>query len=68
LAEAGFAPEFGARPLRRTIQRRVDNQLSKMVLEGSLKAGDKVVGVDDEDRLTFDVVEGAAVVGGVEES
>jgi ATP-dependent Clp protease ATP-binding subunit ClpC len=69
LAKAGFAPEFGARPLRRTIQRRVDNQLSKMVLEGSLKAGDKVVvGVDDEDRLTFDVVEGAAVVGGVEES
>jgi ATP-dependent Clp protease ATP-binding subunit ClpC len=67
LAEEGFAPEFGARPLRRTIQRRVDNQLSKMVLTGSLKAGDKVVVGVEEDRLTFDVVEGAAVVGGVEE-
>ena len=53
--------------MRRTIQRRVDNQLSKMVLTGSLKAGDKVVVGVEEDRLTFDVVEGAAMVGGVEE-
>jgi ATP-dependent Clp protease ATP-binding subunit ClpC len=46
----------------------VDNQLSKMVLEGSLKAGDKVVVGAEEGRLTFEVVEGAAVVGGVEGS
>src|SRR5918998_326990 len=37
LAEEGFDPEFGARPLRRTIQRRVGNQLSRMVLYGSLE-------------------------------
>jgi ATP-dependent Clp protease ATP-binding subunit ClpC len=30
VAEEGYDPEFGARPLRRTIQRRVDNELSSM--------------------------------------
>ena len=34
LAEEGFDPEFGARPLRRTIQRRVENELSRLVLSG----------------------------------
>jgi ATP-dependent Clp protease ATP-binding subunit ClpC len=43
LAEEGFDPEFGARPLRRTIQRRVDNDLSRMVLEGSLNPGDELL-------------------------
>jgi ATP-dependent Clp protease ATP-binding subunit ClpC len=66
LAEEGFDPEFGARPLRRTLQRRVDNQLSKMVLEGSLEPGDKVVVGAEEGRLTFEVVEGAAVASSVE--
>ena len=63
-AEEGFDPEFGARPLRRTIQRRVDNKLSRMVLEGSLNPGDKVVVDLDEGKLTFAVLEetaGAAI-------
>jgi ATP-dependent Clp protease ATP-binding subunit ClpC len=70
LAEEGFDPEFGARPLRRTIQRRVDNEVASMVLSGSLNPGDRVVvGAEDESReLTFEVVEGAAAVGGVEGS
>jgi ATP-dependent Clp protease ATP-binding subunit ClpC len=55
LAERGFDPEFGARPLRRTIQRMVENELSKMLLEGGLSEGDSVtVGVKDG-RLSFDV-------------
>jgi ATP-dependent Clp protease ATP-binding subunit ClpC len=67
LAEEGFDPEFGARPLRRTIQRRVDNELSRMVLGGSLNPGDRVV-VDARDGdLTFEVVAGAAAVGGTRE-
>ncbi|HVT66863.1 MAG TPA: ATP-dependent Clp protease ATP-binding subunit [Trebonia sp.] len=37
LAQRGFQPEFGARPLRRTIQREVDNRLSAMLLEGGLR-------------------------------
>ena len=63
LAEEGFDPEFGARPLRRTIQRRVDNDLSRMVLDGSLNPGDKVVVGAEEGMLTFEVLEGAAAVG-----
>ena len=63
LAEEGFDPEFGARPLRRTIQRRVDNDLSRMVLEGSLNPGDKVVVGAEEGDLTFEVLEGASAVG-----
>ena len=63
-AEEDFDPEFGARPLRRAIQRRVDNELSRMVLEGSLNPGDKVVVDLDEGKLTFAVLEettGAAI-------
>ncbi|MEW6638175.1 MAG: AAA family ATPase, partial [Actinomycetota bacterium] len=67
LAEEGFDPEFGARPLRRTIQRRIDNRLSKMVLEGSIKPKDRVVVGAEDGELTFEVVEGAAVAGGPQE-
>jgi ATP-dependent Clp protease ATP-binding subunit ClpC len=61
LAEEGFDPEFGARPLRRTIQRRVDDELAGMVLSGSLNPGDRVVvGADARDRrLTFDAIQAA---------
>jgi ATP-dependent Clp protease ATP-binding subunit ClpC len=59
IAEEGFDPEFGARPLRRAIQRRVDNELANMVLSGSLNPDDRLV-VDAQDgKLTFEVVEGA---------
>jgi len=68
LAKEGFDPEFGARPLRRTIQRGVDNELSKMVLEGSLNPGVSVVVGAEEGRLTFEVLEeeAAAVAGEAE--
>ncbi|HEX6454683.1 MAG TPA: ATP-dependent Clp protease ATP-binding subunit [Trebonia sp.] len=55
LARKGFQPEFGARPLRRTIQREVDNQLSAMLLDGRLVKGQHVtVGMSD-DKLDFGV-------------
>ena len=57
VAEEGFDPEFGARPLRRTIQRRVDNELSRMVLEGSLNPGEKVVVDLVEGKLTLGVLD-----------
>jgi ATP-dependent Clp protease ATP-binding subunit ClpC len=62
IAEEGFDPEFGARPLRRTIQRRVDNELASMVLSGFLDPGDRVViGAHGEaGRLTFEVDAGEA--------
>lgn len=53
LAEHGYQPEYGARPLRRTIQREVDNQLSRLLLDGRVAEGGRVT-VDVEDgRLAF---------------
>jgi ATP-dependent Clp protease ATP-binding subunit ClpC len=48
LAERGHEPQFGARPLRRAIQREVDNRLSRLVLSGELRPGQQVtVGIVD---------------------
>jgi ATP-dependent Clp protease ATP-binding subunit ClpC len=60
IAEEGYDPEFGARPLRRTIQRQVDNVLSRMVLDGSLKSGDRVAVGAEKDGPGFEVIHGAA--------
>jgi ATP-dependent Clp protease ATP-binding subunit ClpC len=62
IAEEGFDPEFGARPLRRTIQRRVDNELASMLLSGSLNPGDKVVVGTEEGNLGFEVLGEAEMV------
>jgi ATP-dependent Clp protease ATP-binding subunit ClpC len=43
LAQIGFDPQFGARPLRRTLQRRVESPLSRQLLAGEFKAGDAVI-------------------------
>ena len=42
LAQEGFDPEFGARPLRRAVQRHLENQLSKGILAGQFQEGDHV--------------------------
>ena len=55
LADRGFQPEFGARPLRRTIQRELDNRLSKMLLGADLAPGQQVTVDVADGRLTFDV-------------
>jgi ATP-dependent Clp protease ATP-binding subunit ClpC len=59
LAQKGFQPEFGARPLRRTIQREVDNRLSAMLLDGRLQPGQHVTVAREDDRLHFRVSERA---------
>ncbi|MFJ3230781.1 ATP-dependent Clp protease ATP-binding subunit [Streptomyces sp. NPDC086787] len=43
LANIGHQPDFGARPLRRTIQREVDDRLADLLLSGGLNAGDRAV-------------------------
>jgi ATP-dependent Clp protease ATP-binding subunit ClpC len=60
LAREGFDPEFGARPLRRTIQRLVENELSRMVLSDAIGSGDRVTVDALEGELRFDVDAGAA--------
>jgi ATP-dependent Clp protease ATP-binding subunit ClpB len=53
LADAGFDPVYGARPLKRAIQQQVENPLAQEILQGHFKPGDVIeVGVDD-DRLEF---------------
>ncbi|KIH99151.1 ATPase AAA [Streptomonospora alba] len=55
LASTGHQPEFGARPLARTIQRSVGNPLSSKLLSGALAPGDHItVGVGDE-GLAFSI-------------
>jgi len=53
LAEAGFDPVYGARPLKRAIQQQVENPLAQEILTGKFQPGDVIeVGVED-DRLDF---------------
>ncbi|MGW7386090.1 ATP-dependent Clp protease ATP-binding subunit [Streptomyces sp. NPDC054794] len=52
LADRGYQPEYGARPLRRTIQREIDNQLSRLLLDGRIGEGSEV---------TVDVADGNLV-------
>jgi ATP-dependent Clp protease ATP-binding subunit ClpB len=54
LAERGFDPVYGARPLKRTIQRDVQNPLAMKILAGEYGEGDAaVVGVDKKGEITF---------------
>jgi ATP-dependent Clp protease ATP-binding subunit ClpB len=56
LAKAGFDPVFGARPLKREIQRRIENPVAKLILEGRFGPKD-VIPVDfSGDAFTFERV------------
>lgn len=62
LAEKGYDPELGARPLRRVIQQYIEDVLSEKILFKDYRAGQTIVidceKVDDETKLTFEAVEG----------
>jgi len=60
LSKEGFDPVYGARPLRRVIERYVENPLSTKLLRGELKEGDTVKVELADEQLTF-TVRGAAV-------
>lgn len=53
LLKEGYEPAYGARPLRRAIQRYVENPLSSRILGGEVKDGDRVVVGVDGDGLSF---------------
>ena len=61
LAEEGFDPVYGARPLRRAIQRNLENQLSRGILSGDFRSGDHLVVVATEGGLAVTVAEVAVV-------
>jgi ATP-dependent Clp protease ATP-binding subunit ClpC len=72
LGQRGFDPVLGARPLRRTIQREIEDQLSERILFDEIKAGQHVlVGVETEKgaegsaetkKFTFEGVEKPSLV------
>jgi ATP-dependent Clp protease ATP-binding subunit ClpC len=55
LARRGFEPRFGARPLRRVIQRELETELSRMLLRGELHEGDRLVVDFVEGKFSFQV-------------
>jgi ATP-dependent Clp protease ATP-binding subunit ClpC len=57
LAEKGYDPDFGARPLRRAIQRLVENPLSEEMLAGRYGDGDTIEVDAENDRIVFRKVE-----------
>jgi ATP-dependent Clp protease ATP-binding subunit ClpB len=53
LAEKGYEPAYGARPLKRVIQKAVQDPLAELILSGKIKDGDRVVISDSKDGLSF---------------
>ena len=53
LADTGYDPVYGARPLKRVIQRYLQNPLAGLILEGRIKDGDSVVVTTANDALTI---------------
>ena len=53
LASAGFDPVFGARPLKRAIQERIENPLAKAILEGQFAAKDRIRVDAEAGRISF---------------
>ncbi len=56
LIEEGFDPAFGARPLKRVLQKRVQDELALLILRGDVLDGDHVVVDRSGDELTFNVI------------
>lgn len=54
LAQAGFDPVFGARPLKRAIQQKVENPLSKLILEGKYGENDVILVDAKDNELIFE--------------
>lgn len=53
LVEKGYDSQYGARPLRRTIQKMLEDKLSEEILSGNLKVGGKIKVDADGDKLSF---------------
>ncbi|WP_026286799.1 ATP-dependent chaperone ClpB [Gilvimarinus chinensis] len=53
LAEAGYDPVYGARPLKRAIQQHIENPLAQDILAGKFSPGDTIEAVLEGDKITF---------------
>ena len=59
LAKAGFDPVYGARPLRRAMQRQIEDSLSLELLEGNIAKGDNVQAVLEDGKVCYKKIEKA---------
>ncbi len=64
LADEGYDPQYGARPLRRVIQQRIENPLASRILSGEFAEGDTIHVDVDQRRKEFTFNKGADVVQG----
>ncbi len=62
ITEKGFDPDFGARPLKRTIRNYVEDPLSEEILKGAFEEGDEVEVDVENEKIVFRKLEGAHVV------
>jgi len=58
LANKGYDQKYGARPLRRTIQNEIEDELAERILEGKISYGNKVKVTVKEDKLNFSLKRG----------
>lgn len=55
IAHLGFDPIFGARPLKRTIQKNIENPISSLIIEGKVKENDTILVDYDGDNFVFNI-------------
>ena len=56
--ENGYDPSFGARPLKRFIQKNVETVVAKVILEGNVKEGDTILLTEQDGRMQAEIEEG----------
>jgi ATP-dependent Clp protease ATP-binding subunit ClpB len=62
LADVGYDPVYGARPLKRAVQRELETQIAKAILRGEFGEGDTIVANVENERLTFKPMNTEALV------
>jgi ATP-dependent Clp protease ATP-binding subunit ClpC len=60
LVEKGYDPQYGARPMRRSVERFLEDPLAEEILKGNLHAGEPIIVTSDKERLVFNQTAAAA--------
>ena len=55
VAKAGYDDVYGARPLKRAIQSKIEDEISEKMLEGTIKSGDTIEAVVNDGKIEFDI-------------
>jgi ATP-dependent Clp protease ATP-binding subunit ClpC len=68
LIEKGYDPSYGARPMRRAVERYLEDPIAEDILRGVIKRGDQVGVTRDGDKLSFKVISGTPPSEALEEA